>query len=260
MRKEYAPSTITLVHVVLSGVLKAAEADDLLLRNPMHKIKAARKAPKQPKPKPLAMTAEEAQKFLEAANSTPDGFMFTLAYFLGARPCEYMGLQWADVDWAGRRITIQRSLKRRKGGEWYITPPKTEKSIRTIALTDGLVRSLEDHKRRQLEARLKAGAGWEDHGFIFTNEIGEPLKIHVMERAHRAICSAAGLPSTFTLKVSRHSCASALINADVPLKMVSDRLGHTTIKTTADIYGVVDEERARQVSERVGQLFGIGKK
>jgi integrase len=110
----------------------------------MHKIRAGKKAPKQPKPNPIAMTAEESQRFLGAASSTAYGFMFELAFFLGARPCEWLGLKWADPD--------------------------------------------------------------------------------------------------------------------VPLKAISARLGHTSIRTTADIYGVVDDERGRQVSERVGQLFGIGKK
>lgn len=257
----YAPSTIRLVHVVLSSVLKAAEADDLLPRNPMHKIKAAKKAPTQPKPKPVAMTTDEAQRFLDAAYATPHGFMFELAFFLGARPCEYLGLMWSDVDEAGKRITIQRSLKRRAGAEWYTTAPKTDKSIRTIAITDALIRGFEAHRRRQLEARLKAGADWSDYGFVFTDEIGEPFKFYSVRADHKEICKAAGLPETFMLKSSRHSCASALLNdPEVPIKAISDRLGHSSIAITADVYGVTEEDRQREVSERVGRLFGIGKK
>jgi integrase len=255
----YSQSTIRLVHVVLSSVLKAAEADDLLPRNPMSKIKAAKRTPKQPKPKPEAMTGEQTQAFLDVASARPEGFMFRLAYFLGARPCEYLGLKWADVDWAGRRITIQRSLKLRMGGTWYVTPPKTEKSIRSIALTDAFVKGLEDHRRRQLEMRLKAGAEWTDAGFIFTDEVGEPLKIYIVRSVHKQICEAAGLPSTFKLKVSRHSCASALLNDGVPLKMISERLGHTSIAVTGDIYSVVEDRQQREVSERLERLFGSGK-
>lgn len=261
MREEkYAPSTISFAHVLLSAVFNAAEAADLLLRNPMAKIKAGKKAPKQPKPQPVAMDGGQVQAFLDAADSTPEGFMFRLAYFLGCRPCEYLGLRWTDVDFKAGRVTVQRSLKWRKGGEWYTTAPKTAASVRTIALTAEMARGLEDHKRRQLEMRMKAGADWQDAGFVFTNEVGEPLKIAAVRKAHRRICEAAELPSTFKLKVSRHSCASALINAGVPLKMVSDRLGHASIKTTGDIYGVVDDRRQREVSERVELLFGIGKK
>jgi integrase len=257
----YSQATIRMAHVVLSALLNAAEAEDLLLRNPMHKIRAGKKAPKQPKPDPVAMTAEESQRFLDAASSTAYGFMFNLAFFLGARPCEWLGLKWADVDWEGKRITNQRSLKWRHGADWYTTNPKTAKSIRTIALTETLTKGLHEHRRRQLEARLKAGASWEDHDFIFANEAGEPFRFESMRRLYKGILAAAKLPGKFMLKTSRHSCASALINEpDVPLKAISARLGHASIRTTADIYGVVDDERGRQVSERIGQLFGIGKK
>jgi integrase len=260
-RKPPYSQATRMAHVVLSALLNAAEAEDLLLRNPMHKIRAGKKTPKQPKPNPVAMDGDQVKAFLNAVSATPYGFMFELAFFLGARPCEWLGLKWSDVGWEGKRITIQRSLKRRKGNEWYTTDPKTEKSIRTIAITQGLIDGLQNHKRHQLESRLKAGAEWMDTGFIFTDEIGEPLKFDAMRRLCKGILAVAKLPTTFMLKTSRHSCASALINEpDVPLKAISARLGHASIRTTADIYGVVDDERRRQVSERVGQLFGIGKK
>lgn len=259
MRKHdppYAPSTIRLVHVVLSSVMKAAEADDLLPTNPMNKIKAAKKAPPQQKPDPVAMDGDQVSAFLDAAAARPEGFMFRLAFFLGCRPCEYLGLQWRDIDFKAQRITIQRSLKMRAGGEFYTTPPKTEGSIRTIALTPAFVKGLEDHRRRQ---RL-AGKGWKDADFIFTDEGGDPLKMHVVRAVHKEICKAAGLSESFKLKVSRHSCASALLNDGVPLKMVSDRLGHASVAITADVYGVTDKDREREVSERIEQLFGSGKK
>src|SRR5262249_36813216 len=117
----------------------------------------------------------------------------------------------------------------------------------------------EEHRRRQLEARMKAGADWAEHGFIFTDEVGEPLKIDVVRRIHRQICADAELPSTFKLKVSRHSCASALLNDGVPLKMISERLGHSSIAVTGDIYSVVEDQQQREVSERLERIFGAGK-
>lgn len=134
------------------------------------------------------------------------------------RRCGYLGLQWPDVDWKSQRVTIQRSVKRRKGGEWYTTPPKSEKSVRSIALMPDFVKDLEDHRRRQLEMRLKAGTTWSDHGFIFTDEAGDPLKIDAVRRVHKQICAEAGLPVTFKLKVSPYSCESVLLNAGVSLR------------------------------------------
>lgn len=98
------------------------------------------------------------------------------------------------MDWKGKRITIQRSLKWRNGADWYTTNPKTAKSIRTIALTETLMKGLQDHKRRQLEARLKAGASWGDHDFIFANGAGEPFRFESMRRLYKGILAAAKLP------------------------------------------------------------------
>lgn len=257
MRKgEYSPATISHTHFVLASIFKLAAKKGLVLVNPMANVDA----PPKPKPKPVAMTADETQQFLDAASARPEGFMFKVAYFLGARPCEYLGLMWADVDFKAQTITIQRSLKWRKRDEWYTTPPKSEKSVRTIALTPGIVKGLEDHRRRQLEARMKAGATWGGHDFIFTDEAGEPFKTDRVRYTHKQVLADAGLPSTFKLKINRHSCASALLNDGVPLKMISDRLGHSSIQITADVYGVTDDRGAREVSERIEQLFGSGKK
>lgn len=255
-KKGFSASTISNAHFVMASMFKMAAKKGLILVNPMATVDA----PPKPKPKPVAMTADETQKFLDVASARPEGFVFALAFYLGARPCEYLALKWRDIDFKAQRATLQWSLKLRKGNEWYLTPPKTEKSARTIPLTPAIVKGLEDHRRRQLELRLKAGETWADHGFVFTDEVGEPLKIWTVRLVHKRICKEAGLPSTFKLKVSRHSCASALLNAGVPLKMISERLGHSSIQITADVYSVVEEAQQREASERLEQLFGIGKK
>lgn len=257
LRKEgYAPGTINVLHTILTPLFAAAEDADLLLRNPMRKVKA----PKLPKPRPVAMNDEQVRAYLDAAAARPEGFMFRLAYFLGARPCEYSGLKWRDVNWKAQTVTIQRSMKWRKAGDWYTEPPKTEKGLRTIALTPDLMTGLESHRRRQLEQRMKAGANWPDHGFVFTDEIGEPLNLARARTIHKKILADAGLPAAFNLKVSRHSCASALLKAGVHPKIVSERLGHAKISTTLDIYTAIEEEQQREASERLGVLFGIGGK
>lgn len=254
--EEYAAKTISLLHTILVLIFNAAEKAELVLRNPMRNVKG----PKLPKPAPVAMGGEEVHAFLEAAQATPDGFMFALAYFLGARPCEYLGLKWTDCDKKNQRITIQRSLKWRKPGDWYLEPPKTEKSVRTIPVTPDIARGLDAQRKRQLEAKMKAGAAWTDTGFIFTDEAGEPLQLTRARYLHKKILDAAGLPETFHLKVSRHTCASAMLKAGVHPKIVSERLGHARIATTLDIYTQIEEEQHRDASERIGNLFGIGKK
>jgi integrase len=254
--EKYAPATINLLHVILTSIFRFAEDADLVLRNPMRKVKG----PKIGKPRPVAMSGEQVQAYLSAASARPEVFMFHLAYYLGARPCEYLGLKWTDLDKKERLITIQRSLKWRCAGNWYIEPPKTEKGMRVIPLTGEIVKGLETHRRRQLEMRMKAGSTWTETGFVFTAEDGEPLNLDRARYVHKLILSDAGLPKTFKLKVSRHSCASALLKAGVHPKVVSDRLGHAKISTTLDIYTAIEEAQQRDASERLGDMFGIGKK
>jgi integrase len=251
-KRGLAASTISQIHVYLTAIFNLAEERELIRKNPMRKVDA----PAKPKPKPVAMKGDEARRFLEAAGATPHSFMFTLAFHLGARPCEYLGLKWSDVDWEQRRITIRRSLKLRKGGEWYTTAPKTEKGLRSIAVTQAIIESLAEHRRRQLEAKLKAGASWSDHGFIFTDKTGEPLKHYAVRYVYKTILEAAGLPKTFQLKVSRHSCATALINSGVNPKAVSERLGHASVKITLDTYTVIEEAMQREASEQLERAFG----
>jgi integrase len=256
-KRKLSQSIVRQVHTLLGSLLKMAAKRDLILQNPMNKVDA----PPKPKPNPKAMNSEEVKRYLEAAKSHRWGFMFEFAYYLGARPCEYLGLQWPDLNIKQAEITIQRSLKRRrKGPGWYVTPPKTEKSIRTIPLTPELLERLAEHRRHQLVMKLKAGSAWTDHGFIFTDEIGEPLNEVSVRWVHRKICAAAELPTTFQLKSSRHSCASAMLAAGVDLKTVSERLGHSSIAITADVYTVVTEKKQREASERIAEVFGIGKK
>jgi integrase len=111
--------------------------------------------------------------------------MFELAFYLGARPCEYLGLKWSDLNTKQAEITIQRSLKWRARDGWYTTPPKTEKSNRTIGLTPYFIGRLAEHRKRQLETKMKAGSAWADTGFIFTNEIGQPLRGTSVDRCSR---------------------------------------------------------------------------
>src|SRR5262249_21278122 len=128
-----------------------------------------------------------------------------------------------------------------------------------IPLTAALVKGLEDHRRRQLEMRMKAGASWSDHGFIFTDETGEPLKLPTVRKGYKRICVEAGLPETVQLKASRHSTGSALLKKGVSLKVSSERLGHSSIAITADVYSVVEEQLQREASEALEEVFGIGK-
>jgi integrase len=154
------------------------------------------------------------------------------------RPEEYLALQWKDVDFERGTAQVKRALVRHKGS-WSFEDPKTARSRRTIYLPAALLQKLAAHKRKQSESRLKLGAAWQAHDLIFCSDEGTPLFIpNITYRYYRPILTKANLPR-IRLYDLRHSCATLLLAAEENPKIVSERLGHSTIVLTLDTYSHV---------------------
>ena len=165
--------------------------------------------------------------------------------------------QWTDIDFEARTLTVHHTLQR-YGGEHHLDEPKTNRSRRTITLPPQLVDALRIHRARQSEERLRAGPLWagERWGLVFCNELGEPLDGTTVTRAFRNKLADLGLPAQ-RFHDLRHAAATLLIAQGVPLRVVMEILGHSTIATTADIYGHVELELQRDATDRTAAvLFG----
>lgn len=109
-----------------------------------------------------ALSPEEVKHFLDAAQQDRFGVLFTFALVTGMRPEEYLGLQWKDINFENSSVMVRRTVLWRKGGGWYFDEPKTSRSRRTLPLLASLMRALSEHRRQQAEARLKAGAQYQN--------------------------------------------------------------------------------------------------
>jgi integrase len=203
----------------------------MIPRNPADPVKVSKLSHKERR----FLSPEEAQRFLEAAGVMPNGLIFEVALVAGMRPEEYLALQWSDVDFARRTVIVQRVLVRHQGKVSF-EKPKTPKSRRSIPLPESLIKKLADHKRRQAEHRLRMGSLWRHHNLVFCSEEGTPHQIpNITYRYFRPILKKAGLPQ-IRLYDLRHSQATFLLMADENPKVVSERLGHSTVKLTLDTY------------------------
>src|SRR5262249_3528356 len=108
-------------------------------------------------------------------------------------------------------------------------------SRRELDLPRSLESKLREHRTRQLEERIASGAKWVDSGLVFTTKLGKPIDPRNVKRRLDSIIDDAGL-THFRVHDLRHFCASLLLAQGVPLKVVSDILGHTQISITADLY------------------------
>src|SRR5215469_58146 len=117
------------------------------------------------------------------------------------------------------------------------------------------IRALKEHRVRQLEARIKMGDRWKEQGLIFGNIYGAHFNPNHVWRLFKKLLKVAGLPNV-RFHDLRHSAATVLIAAGVPLKVVSELLGHSSVATTADIYAHVLPEMQQEVVKKMDDLYG----
>ncbi|MEV4086332.1 site-specific integrase [Nonomuraea fuscirosea] len=144
----------------------------------------------------------------------------------GLRRGEGAGLRWKDIDLEAGSAGIHWQITQ-LGWETIQGKPKTEASDRVIALDNDTVAVLRAHRRRQAAERLAAGDAWVDSGFVFTDEVGQPLHPQQVSDQFYRLAYAAGLPPV-RLHDLRHGAASLMLAAGVDLKVVQETLGHVS--------------------------------
>jgi len=203
-----------------------------------------------------ALSPEQAVEFLEAARADKYAVLFNLAVIAGLRPSEYLGLQWKDVDFDKGVVTIQRTLTWNRDRSWYFGEPKTSKSRRSIPLPLPLLHMLREHRKRQSEERLKAGPKWWGHDLVFCGKEGQPLHPRNVQARHfKPTLKRAGLAASFRLYDLRHTCATLLLVADENPKVVSERLGHSSIVLTLDTYSHVLPSMQKAATDKLASML-----
>ena len=147
-------------------------------------------------------------------------------------------------------------MARAWGGGVELAEPKTRRSRRTIHLPAPALAALERQGDRQATVREAAGTAWQDRDrLIFTDAVGRPLYRVAVHRAFHELLDTAGLPS-IPFHGLRHSTATALLTAGVPLRVVSDLLGHSGIAITSDYYAHVEPTLRREAADAMERTLG----
>lgn len=134
-------------------------------------------------------------------------------------------------------------------------PPKTDRSRRTVQLSTVAVATLRRHRLRQAEQRLQVGSLWQDHGLVFTTMLGRPLDgNNLRTRSFARLLKRAGLPP-MRFHALRHAAATLLMVEGVPVKVVSEMLGHSDVATTLRIYSHVLPTMQDAAAEAMDRIF-----
>lgn len=197
-------------------------------------------------------TARHLRTFLDSVNEHPLRVVFTFYAFTGVRRGEALALRWQDVDLDVGRAAVRRNLVP-VNGRLVFGEPKTDKGRRSIALDPDLVTALRGHRRRQLAERMMMGSAFEVSDLVFARADGRPLHPEYVSRSFARLSRLAGLPP-IRLHDLRHTHATLALAAGVATRVLSDRLGHSAMAVTTDIYQHVLPDPDADAAVRIARL------
>jgi integrase len=244
-------ATTRRVFATLRGSLNKAQRQGLIAVNPCSFVELESEEEHR---RPIVVwTAEQVGNFLDTIANHRLALLFEVTVKAGLRRGEVIGLRWSDVDLDNGVIFVAQNVVQ-VGGALHVGTPKTKKSTRRVPLDDDTIAALREHRTRQLKERLVARTGWADTDRVFARPDGEGLIPEYVSRTFRNLADKAGLPA-IRLHDLRHTSASLALVAGVAPRVVSERLGHSTIGITQNLYTHVFDELSRDAAEKIAGVI-----
>lgn len=249
---KYSPRTVEYTGTVLRIAFKhAVVVYRIIEADPAKDVPIPR-----PKKKPKdTWTAEQMRLVTVRMVVHPMGALYQVLASTGCRKSEAIGLRWSDVDLDEGVIHFQQA--RVPVGGKVITKETLKNGLpKSVPIDPATVEALRVHRKRQKEAQMKARK-WHDSGLVFTNRNGGGLSPSGYIYAEwKRICAAAGV-SYLPPHGLRHTHATWLLEAGVPLHVVAERLGHRDAMVTATIYAQVTGKQSRGASDVFASIMSV---
>jgi integrase/predicted RNA-binding Zn-ribbon protein involved in translation (DUF1610 family) len=198
-------------------------------------------------------SAEQLSAFLTSVADDRLSALWRLLCLTGMRRGEALGLRWEDLDMEQGTVTVRRALVP-VNGVARVSEPKTRNSRRTIALDEETLLALQAHAARQADEQAAAEPSWNEAGYVFVREDGEPLVPYKVTKAFRDLARKAALPP-IRLHDLRHSYATLALASGVHPRVVSARLGHSTVALTLDVYSHVLPQHDQAAAQAIARLL-----
>jgi len=195
--------------------------------------------------------AFELKEFLEIVRGHRLEAAWYLSAMTGMRRGEVLGLRWQDIDFEAARASVRQALV----SVAYEVLPSTPKNgqARVVDLDAGTVEKLREHRQRQETEKAEWGRDYQGSGLVFCKEDGTALHPHTFSQAFERIVAKSDLPR-IRLHDLRHTHATIALIAGVPVKVISERLGHETPAFTLKQYAHVIPGMQAEAAESVASL------
>ncbi len=259
--RKLSPRTHQIVLQLLRSALRKARTWNFIAHDPTDDVEVPRDASQRGKRRVLSI--EELRRFLAEAgkrddrgNSTRWLTLWSLAATTGARPGELLALTWADIDLDRGEILICRALTKDVEGKLLVGPTKTQQT-RRVSIDTPVIDTLAAHRLAQREYALGLGPAYDRSGdLVFPTHRGALLHTANVRREYLAVAKAAGITGARGPYDLRHTAASQLLEAGVPVTDVAQRLGHS-VDTLTTTYAHALPDNQRRVADIAGKLvFG----
>ena len=234
--KPLSGKTILEHHRLLRAMLHKAVYWQVIVSNPAERVQP----PKAKKPKRKYYDDDQCKILLENLEQLDEEQIkyktaIILTVFTGVRLGELMGLEWNDIDFRNGIVSVNRSSQYLADKGVFTKVPKTESSIREVAIPDFVISLLEEYKLWYEEQKSLYGELWINSNRLFVQADGKPMHPSTISKWFVKFIEQIGLP-VINFHGLRHTNATLLIAQNIDVAVVAARLGHAQITTTFNFY------------------------
>ena len=257
--KTLSEKTIHHYHAFISSVLSTAVQWQVIFSNPCERVKPPKVIRKEAK----YLDESGLEQVLNVIDNLPEEnsqncLMIRIFLFTGLRRGELCGLKFEDIDFINNTISVKRNLLYLPEKGIFENTPKTESSIRTISVSDNIIKLLNIHRISQMKRQVVTGDKWIDTDYIFTAWNGAPLHPDTISSWFRKLVKKYDLPNV-SIHSLRHTVATMLLMNGLPVKAVSSRLGHANAVTTSMIYSHALQSADEKAAEIMDDILSGNK-
>lgn len=241
--------TVLNLHLVLTQAFGQAVRWDMIVRSPT----AGAQPPRPRRSEPVVVDADLAHRLLEVVSDTPYALAAAIALGTGMRRGEILALRWSDLEPDLSIAYVRRSVHPTREGLAYELP-KTKRSRRAVVLPIYLQNQLREQRDAQVKRRAKTRAGAR-HDLVVDGADGGPMHPDALSGGWRRKLRQAGMPAV-RFHDLRHAHATLMLQQGIHPKIVSERLGHSSIGITLDTYSHVLPSMQAEAAQAADDIFG----
>ena len=246
-----SPQSVLHIHRILKEAMGQAVKWQLIARNPVDAVDP----PRVPKTEMMFLKQDQVTQLLAQVRDSLIYIPVLLAVTTGMRRGELLGLRWDDIDFTAKTLAVRRSLQQTNTNIAF-KETKTASSRRVIALPPFVVEALVVHKGKQAEQKLLLGEVYEDSGLVCTHPDGRLIQPNHLSHLFDVARNARGW-GKLRFHDLRHTHATLLLQQGVHPKVVQERLGHSSIATTLNVYSHVLPSMQEDAANKIDAMLAV---